>query len=83
MMKYNNDSNITFFDDSGITSFDDTEQKVIPEPYTIFSKSQIIQYLTIASLTSMISPLTASIYLPAINQIESVSFCLIKMNPSY
>lgn len=48
------------------------EQRKLSEPYTIFTKPQIFRILTIASLTSMISPLTASIYLPALNQIESV-----------
>ncbi|GAA5814050.1 hypothetical protein MFLAVUS_007540 [Mucor flavus] len=47
------------------------EQRKLSEPYTIFTKPQIFRILTIASLTSMISPLTASIYLPALNQIES------------
>lgn len=44
----------------------------VEEPYTLFPKPQIIVILLIASLTSMISPLTASIYLPALNQIEIV-----------
>lgn len=48
------------------------EQRRLSEPYTIFTKPQIFRILTIASLTSMISPLTASIYLPALNQIELV-----------
>lgn len=46
------------------------------EPYTIFSTFQQIRFLTICALTSMISPLTASIYVPALNQIQEVYLSL-------
>lgn len=49
------------------------EQDLEKEPYTIFTTGQMIRFLTICAGTSMISPLTASIYLPALNQIEAVS----------
>ncbi|KAI8977257.1 major facilitator superfamily domain-containing protein [Mycotypha africana] len=43
----------------------------VKEPYSIFTTPQLIRMLTICSLTAMISPLTASIYLPAVLQIEN------------
>jgi hypothetical protein len=43
------------------------------EPYTVFSKSRLIHFLIILSLTGMLSPLTGNIYLPSLNQIEAVS----------
>lgn len=49
------------------------EQDLEKEPYTIFTTGQMIRFLTICAGTGMISPLTASIYLPALNQIEAVS----------
>lgn len=49
------------------------EQDQEKEPYTVFTTGQMIRFLTICAGTSMISPLTASIYLPALNQIEAVS----------
>lgn len=42
------------------------------EPYTIFSKSLLIRLLIITSFTGMISPLTGSVYFPAVNQIQEV-----------
>ncbi|GAA5799834.1 hypothetical protein HPULCUR_005253 [Helicostylum pulchrum] len=41
------------------------------EPYTVFSKNMLIRLLAITSFTGMISPLTGSIYFPAINKIEA------------
>ncbi|KAI7864216.1 major facilitator superfamily domain-containing protein [Mucor mucedo] len=41
------------------------------EPYTVFSKSKLIQLLIITSMTGMLSPLTGSIYFPSVNQIEA------------
>jgi hypothetical protein len=49
------------------------EQDPEKQPYTIFTTGQLIRFLTICAGTGMISPLTASIYLPALNQIEAVS----------
>lgn len=43
------------------------------EPYTVFSKNTLIRLLAITSFTGMISPLTGSIYFPAVNKIEAVS----------
>lgn len=43
------------------------------EPYTVFTTFQQIRFLTICALTGMISPLTASIYMPALIQIQEVS----------
>ncbi|CAO3701709.1 unnamed protein product [Rhizopus microsporus] len=40
------------------------------EPYSIFSIPQQVVLLGITAFTAMISPLTANIYLPALNQIE-------------
>jgi MFS family permease len=40
------------------------------EPYTVFSTQQQIILVIITAFTAMISPLTANIYLPALNQIE-------------
>ncbi|KAG1314032.1 hypothetical protein G6F64_001782 [Rhizopus arrhizus] len=40
------------------------------EPYTVFSTQQQIIIVIITAFTAMISPLTANIYLPALNQIE-------------
>jgi hypothetical protein len=53
----------------------DQEPKEIKkdEPYTIFSTYQQIRFLSICALTGMISPLTASIYVPALVQIQEVS----------
>ncbi|KAG2194960.1 hypothetical protein INT46_004414 [Mucor plumbeus] len=47
------------------------EQDPEKQPYTIFTTGQLIRFLTICAGTGMISPLTASIYLPALNQIEA------------
>jgi hypothetical protein len=54
-----------------VTAID--EKSTAEEPYTIFSKARLIQFLVITSLTAMLSPLTGSIYFPSVNQIESVS----------
>ncbi|KAI8877166.1 MFS general substrate transporter [Backusella circina FSU 941] len=40
------------------------------EPFTVFSKGALLRILVITSLTGMLSPLTANIYLPALNQIQ-------------
>lgn len=48
----------------------DNEEK---EPYTAFSISQQILFLTITAFTAMMSPLTANIYLPSLNQIQRVN----------
>ncbi|CAO3693840.1 unnamed protein product [Rhizopus stolonifer] len=39
-------------------------------PYSVFSSSQQITLVVVTAFTAMISPLTANIYLPALNQIE-------------
>jgi hypothetical protein len=44
------------------------------EPFTNFSTSRLIQFLVITSRTDMLSPLTGSIYFPATNLIQAVSF---------
>jgi hypothetical protein len=49
------------------TRFDQQE-----EPYTVFTKGALLRILVITSLTGMLSPLTANIYLPALNQIQDV-----------
>lgn len=49
----------------------DNEEK---EPYTAFSIPQQILFLTITAFTAMMSPLTANIYLPSLNQIQRVNF---------
>jgi hypothetical protein len=43
------------------------------EPYTVLSKGVLLRILVITSLTGMLSPLTANIYLPALNQIQNVT----------
>lgn len=43
------------------------------EPYSIWTTGQLVRFLSICAGTGMISPLTASIYLPALNQIQIVS----------
>lgn len=49
-------------------------QETVPEePYTVFKKSQLVFFLSICAVTGMISPLTASVYLPALNAIEEVT----------
>lgn len=74
MIKPNSESDVTAISKGSTVLIIDRSDQKEAEQYTVFTKSQIIQYITIASLTSMISPLTASIYLPAINQIESVKY---------
>ncbi|KAI7900288.1 major facilitator superfamily domain-containing protein [Cokeromyces recurvatus] len=56
----------------GIESNDPViEEDVLKEePYTVFTPSQLIRFLMICALTGMISPLTASIYMPALNQVQ-------------
>ncbi|KAI9254057.1 major facilitator superfamily domain-containing protein [Sporodiniella umbellata] len=39
-------------------------------PYSVFSRSQQITLVVITAFTAMLSPLTANIYLPALNRIE-------------
>ncbi|OBZ84214.1 Quinidine resistance protein 1 [Choanephora cucurbitarum] len=46
------------------------EKKQKKEPYTIFTMPQQIRILTITAFTAAISPLTASIYLPSLLQIQ-------------
>ncbi|GAN01601.1 MFS general substrate transporter [Mucor ambiguus] len=46
-------------------------EKEKEEPYSIWTTGQLVRFLSICAGTGMISPLTASIYLPALNQIQS------------
>lgn len=62
-----NDDSITIDEEQAI-SINEKE-----EPYTILSKSKLIQLLIITSMTGMLSPLTGSIYFPSVNQIEAVN----------
>ncbi|KAI9476209.1 MAG: major facilitator superfamily domain-containing protein [Benjaminiella poitrasii] len=48
-----------------------SEEDLPKEPYTVFTTAQLIRFLTICALTGMISPLTASIYMPALNQVQN------------
>ncbi|KAI8330551.1 major facilitator superfamily domain-containing protein [Blakeslea trispora] len=48
----------------------DMQQTKEKEPYTIFTMSQQVRILSITAFTAMISPLTASIYLPSLLQIQ-------------
>lgn len=58
--------------EEGKPSLSSTGSDRASEPYTVFTTFQQIRFLTICALTGMISPLTASIYVPALNQIEKV-----------
>lgn len=49
------------------------KEKQKEEPYSIWTTGQLVRFLSICAGTGMISPLTASIYLPALNQIQRVS----------
>lgn len=64
------DDSITFDEELGI-SINEKE-----EPYTIFSKARLIQFVVVTSFTGMLSPITGSIYFPSVNQIEAVSISL-------
>lgn len=64
-----NEDSITLDEEQSIAAHVNKKE----EPYTIFSKSRLIQFLIITSLTGMLSPLTGSIYFPSVNQIEAVS----------
>ncbi|RCI01297.1 hypothetical protein CU097_013755 [Rhizopus azygosporus] len=46
------------------------EESMEKEPYTAFSMPQQILFLAITAFTAMMSPLTANIYLPSLNQIQ-------------
>jgi hypothetical protein len=59
-------------DDHPLKSSDQSIETPPEEPYTIFKTSELIIFLTICALTGMISPLTASIYMPALNAIQEV-----------
>lgn len=64
------DDSITFDEELGV-SINEKE-----EPYTIFSKARLIQFVVVTSFTGMLSPITGSIYFPSVNQIEAVSISL-------
>lgn len=49
------------------------EESMEKEPYTAFSMPQQILFLAITAFTAMMSPLTANIYLPSLNQIQRVN----------
>jgi hypothetical protein len=57
----------------GMPSVKEEKKERKKELFTIFTTRKLIFFLAIVSLTGMISPLIASIYLPAVNSIEFVS----------
>lgn len=65
-------SNITVERQTDVESICIQDINTKKEPYTIFSTQQQIILVIITAFTAMISPLTANIYLPALNQIEEV-----------
>jgi hypothetical protein len=62
----------------GDLSVQETKIKPKPheEPYTIFTTYQLARIVAITAFTATISPLSSSIYLPALNQIEKASLSL-------
>jgi hypothetical protein len=46
---------------------------LIIEPYCIFTKAKVYTILFIISISGMMSPLSANIYFPALNNIQKVN----------